>query len=80
MAPETSIYFQVNYVSSLKWRYRYDRFAKKFGDMPEANDCRDLREYKILQGIVGSIFREVVDKRILDIGCGNGGISEFVPS
>jgi len=66
--------------SSLKWRSRFDHLAEKFGALPESSDCRDKRQYRILQKIPGSIFREDVGKRILDVGCGNGGMSESVPT
>jgi ubiquinone/menaquinone biosynthesis C-methylase UbiE len=59
-----------------KWRFRYDQRAEKFGASVEANDYRDLRQFKILQKIAGSMFEGFVGKRILDVGCGNGGMSE----
>ena len=64
--------------SSLKWRSRYDNLAEKFGALPESSDFRDKRQYKTLQRITDLIFRGAHDNLILDVGCGNGRISECI--
>lgn len=63
---------------SNKWRSHYDQRAEKYGASAEANDYRDLRQFKILQKITGKIFRQHNNKHILDVGCGNGSISKLI--
>ena len=59
-----------------KWRSRYDERAEKYGNSAKANDYHDYRQFKILQSIAGSILKGAENQKILDIGCGNGSMSE----
>lgn len=60
------------------WAKHFEERAKRLGELPEACDHKDRIAFHATRNALKSLLGDIKGKRILDAGCGNGIITEFL--
>ena len=60
------------------WKNHFEERARKLGDLPQACDHKDRIAFFSTKDALKKLLRDVRSKKILDVGCGNGLLMDFL--
>lgn len=60
------------------WKEHFEERAKIFRELPQACDHKDRIAFFSTRNALKSLLKDIKAKRILDVGCGNGILTDFL--